>query len=111
MTHPFIAGIADRLADRGISSLRYQFPYMEQASRRPDTPKLAQATVCAAVAEPAKLVPKFPIIAGGKSFGGRMTSQAKPSRRCPGCAGSLSSDFRCRRWAARLRSGRRIYPR
>src|SRR5262245_19991782 len=68
MTHPFIAGIADRLADRGIASLRYHRPYMEQASKRPDTPKLAQATVRAAVAEPAKLVPKFPIIGGGKSF-------------------------------------------
>jgi predicted alpha/beta-hydrolase family hydrolase len=60
MTHPFIAGIADRLADRGIASLRYQFPYMEQASKRPDTPKLAQATVRAAVAEPAEARAQIP---------------------------------------------------
>src|ERR1051326_5959192 len=76
MTHPFLAGIANGLAERGIASLRYQFPYMEQGSRRPDTPKLAQATVRAAVLEAAQLVPGLALFAGGKSFGGRMTSPA-----------------------------------
>jgi uncharacterized protein len=77
MTHPFITAIADGLAERGIATLRYQFPYMEQGGKRPDAPKLAQATVRAAVAEAARLMPKLALIAGGKSFGGRMTSQAQ----------------------------------
>src|SRR5207302_8723209 len=75
MTHPFLAAIANGLAERGIATLRYQFPYMEQGSKRPDAPKLAHATVRAAVLETARLVPKLALFAGGKSFGGRMTSQ------------------------------------
>ena len=77
MTHPFMVSIAEGLAAHGIATLRYQFPYMEQDSKRPDAPKLAQATVRAAVAEAAMLVTKLPLVAGGKSFGGRMTSQAQ----------------------------------
>ena len=77
MTHPFMASIANGLAERGIATLRYQFPYMEQRSKRPDTPKLAQATVRAAVAEASHRIPELPLFAGGKSFGGRMTSQAQ----------------------------------
>ena len=77
MTHPFMASIADGLAERGVATLRYQFPYMEQGGKRPDAPNLAQATVRAAVAEAVRLMPKLSLIAGGKSFGGRMTSQAQ----------------------------------
>jgi len=77
MTHPFMASFATDLAERGIATLRYQFPYMERGSKRPDTPKLAQATVRAAVAEASRLVPGIALFAGGKSFGGRMTSQAQ----------------------------------
>ena len=77
MTHPFMATVANDLAERGIATLRYQFPYMERGSKRPDTTKLAQATVRAAVAEAARVVPKLALFAGGKSFGGRMTSQAQ----------------------------------
>jgi predicted alpha/beta-hydrolase family hydrolase len=77
MTHPFLAAVADGLAERDIATLRYQFPYMEKKSRRPDAPKLAHAAVRAAVAKAAELMPKLPLIAGGKSFGGRMTSQAQ----------------------------------
>jgi uncharacterized protein len=77
MTHPFLESFANGLAERGIATLRYQFPYMERGSKRPDTPKLAQATVRAAVAEASRLVPRLPLFAGGKSFGGRMTSQAQ----------------------------------
>jgi predicted alpha/beta-hydrolase family hydrolase len=87
MTHPFMAAIADGLSEHGIASLRYQFPYMEQGGKRPDAPKLAQATVRAAVAEAAKLKPKLPLIAGGKSFGGRMTSQAQAEEPLPGVHG------------------------
>jgi len=76
MAHPFMVGIADGLAERGIATLRYQFPYMEHGSKRPDAPKLAQATVRAAVTQASHLVPKLALVAGGKSFGGRMTSQA-----------------------------------
>jgi predicted alpha/beta-hydrolase family hydrolase len=77
MAHPFMAGVADGLAERGIATLRYQFPYMESGSKRPDTPKTAQAAVRAAVAEASRCLPGMPLIAGGKSFGGRMTSQAQ----------------------------------
>jgi predicted alpha/beta-hydrolase family hydrolase len=77
MQHPFLHAVAVELAPRGIATLRYQFPYMEQKKKRPDTPKLAHATVRAAVTEAARLLPDVPLIAGGKSFGGRMTSQAQ----------------------------------
>jgi predicted alpha/beta-hydrolase family hydrolase len=87
MMHPFMTAIADGLGERGIATLRYQFPYMEQGGKRPDAPKLAQATVRAAVAEASKLVPRLPLIAGGKSFGGRMTSQAQAASPLPGMRG------------------------
>lgn len=77
MTHPFMAAVAEGLYERQVATLRYQFPYMERGSRRPDPLALAQATVRAAVAEAVRLVPTLPIIAGGKSFGGRVTSQAQ----------------------------------
>lgn len=77
MQHPFMHAVAVELAGRGIATLRYQFPYMEQKKKRPDSPKLAHATVRAAVAEAGRLLPRVPLIAGGKSFGGRMTSQAQ----------------------------------
>lgn len=77
MEHPFLAAVAEGLTERGIATLRYQFPYMEKGSKRPDSPKVAQAAVREAVAEAARLVPKLPLYAGGKSFGGRMTSQAQ----------------------------------
>jgi predicted alpha/beta-hydrolase family hydrolase len=77
MSHPFMEAVAQGLAERKIATLRYQFPYMESGSRRPDRPALAQATVAAAVRKAATLAPRLPLIAGGKSFGGRMTSQAQ----------------------------------
>jgi predicted alpha/beta-hydrolase family hydrolase len=77
MSHPFLANVARGLAQRGIATLRYNFPYMEAGSRRPDTPKVAHAAVREAVAEAARLLPGLPLFAGGKSFGGRMTSQAQ----------------------------------
>jgi predicted alpha/beta-hydrolase family hydrolase len=87
MRHLFMAAVAAGLAAREIATLRYQFPYMEEGSRRPDAPRLAIATVRAAVAEAARLVPELPLIAGGKSFGGRMTSQAQAERPLPGVHG------------------------
>src|SRR5215510_6586314 len=77
MDHPFMEGLASGLASRGIVTLRYQFPYMERGTKRPDPPPLSQATVRAAVAAAQRLLPDAPLIAGGKSFGGRMTSQAQ----------------------------------
>jgi predicted alpha/beta-hydrolase family hydrolase len=77
MAHPFMAAISAALAERRIATLRYQFPYMERGSRRPDSPALAEATVRAAVVEARALAPSLPLFAGGKSFGGRMTSQAE----------------------------------
>jgi hypothetical protein len=88
MTHPFMAAVAEGLAARDIATLRYQFPYMERGSKRPDSPGIAHATVRAAVETATRLHPKLPLIAGGKSFGGRMTSQAQASAplQCKGFA-------------------------
>jgi predicted alpha/beta-hydrolase family hydrolase len=77
MSHPFMEVVAAGLCDRGIATLRYQFPYMEKGSKRPDAPDVAHAAVRAAVAEAARCCAGLPLIAGGKSFGGRMTSQAQ----------------------------------
>jgi hypothetical protein len=77
MTHSFMENAAIGLGERGVATLRYQFPYMEQGSKRPDTPPVAHAAVRAAVAEAARCCPGLPLVAGGKSFGGRMTSQAQ----------------------------------
>jgi predicted alpha/beta-hydrolase family hydrolase len=77
MAHPFMGAMASGLAERGIATFRYQFPYMEQGGKRPDPPRIAQATVRAAVEEAAHRLPRTPLIAGGKSFGGRMTSGAQ----------------------------------
>src|SRR5258706_15014527 len=87
MAHPFLAGVAAELQDRGIATLRFQFPYMEAGGKRPDPPKLAQAAIRAAVGEAARLLPGLPLIAGGKSFGGRMTSQAQAAAPLPGVRG------------------------
>jgi uncharacterized protein len=87
MTHPFMAAIAQGLAERGIASLRFQFPSMERGSRRPDTPRVAQAAVRAAVARATELLPTLAWVAGGKSFGGRMTSQAQALDPLPGVRG------------------------
>ena len=87
MTHPFLTAAANGLAERGIATLRYQFPYMEQGSKRPDVPKLCHAAVCAAVQEASRLVPELPLFAGGKSFGGRMTSQAQAASPLTGVRG------------------------
>jgi uncharacterized protein len=77
MAHEFMEQVAAGLCDRAIATLRYQFPYMEKGSRRPDVPAVAHAAVRAAVAEAARCCPGLTLIAGGKSFGGRMTSQAQ----------------------------------
>ena len=87
MTHPFISAVAAGLAERGLATLRFQFPYMEQGGKRPGPPKLAQATIRAAVAEAVRNLPGHPLIAGGKSFGGRMTSQAQATAPLPGVRG------------------------
>jgi uncharacterized protein len=83
MLHPFMESLATDLAARHIATLRYQFPYMEKRGRRPDPPALCHATVRAAVAAAHALLPKLPLIAGGKSFGGRMTSQAQAADPLP----------------------------
>ena len=77
MDHPFMSAAARELAALGIATLRFQFPYMQRRARRPDPPPLCHATVRAAVAEAARLAPELPLIAGGRSFGGRMSSQAQ----------------------------------
>jgi uncharacterized protein len=87
MLHPFMANLATDLGKRGIATLRYQFPYMEKHGRRPDPPALCHATVRAAVAAARTLLPALPLFAGGKSFGGRMTSQAQAAVPLPDVRG------------------------
>ena len=93
MSHPFMATLAAGLHRRGVASLRYQFPYMEQGSRRPDRPELAQRTVRAAVSEAGARFPGYPLFAGGKSFGGRMTSLAQAASPLPEVRGLVFIGF------------------
>jgi len=87
MTHPFMELVATGLHGRGIATLRYQFPYKEKGSKRPDPPAMAHATVRAAVEEAARCCPGLMLFAGGKSFGGRMTSQAQAAMPLSGVHG------------------------
>jgi hypothetical protein len=93
MRHPFLSAVASELADRDVATFRYQFPYMERQSRRPDPPAIAEATVRAAVREAARLLPGAQLIAGGKSFGGRMTSLAQAREPLPGVHGIVFLGF------------------
>jgi uncharacterized protein len=93
MRHAFLESISQRLAERGIATLRYQFPYMERRARRPDPPAVAAATVRAAVMEAARAAPGLPLVAGGKSFGGRMTSTAQAAEPLPGVRGLVFLGF------------------
>lgn len=93
MDHAFMRTVADGLAARRIATLRYQFPFMEAGSRRPDRPSLARATVCAAVETAARVIDGLPLFAGGKSFGGRMTSQAQASAPLPAVRGLVFFGF------------------
>ncbi|TYL84001.1 alpha/beta hydrolase family protein [Bradyrhizobium cytisi] len=87
MRHSFMEKVAAGLADRGIATFRFNFPYMENKQGRPDQPAVAHATIRAAVEEAARLCPGVTLVAGGKSFGGRMTSQAQAKTPLPGVKG------------------------
>lgn len=87
MRHPFLERVAGALRDRSMATFRYQFPYMEAGKKRPDAPALAEETVRRAVAAAAEALPGVPILAGGKSFGGRMTSRAAADAALPGVRG------------------------
>jgi uncharacterized protein len=93
MDHAFMAAIAGGLAERGIATLRFQFPYMEQGSKRPDLPKVAHGAVRAAVQEATVRLPDLPLFAGGKSYGGRMTSQAQAAQPLPQVRGIVFVGF------------------
>src|ERR1041385_5849641 len=93
MRHKFMAAVAHGLAEREIATLRYQFPYMERGSKRPDSPKVAQAAARAAAEKARKLLPDLPLIAGGKSYGARMTSQAQAEVPLPGVHGLVFLGF------------------
>ena len=93
MNHGFMADFSAGLAARDVATLRYQFPYMEKGSKRPDVPALAHATVRAAVAEAARQCPGLPLFAGGKSFGGRMSSQAQAKVAMPAVRGLVFVGF------------------
>ena len=87
MSHKAMESNAQGLAERGIATLRYQFPYMEKGSKRVDAPKVAHAAVRAAAAEAVRQAPDLPLFAGGRSFGGRMTSQAQAEQPLPAVRG------------------------
>jgi predicted alpha/beta-hydrolase family hydrolase len=93
MAHPSMASVADGLAERHIATLRYQFPYMEQRRKRPDPPPIAHAAVRAAVEMARTRAPNLPLFAGGRSFGGRMTSQAQASTPLVGVRGLIFFAF------------------
>ncbi len=93
MRHAFLEKIAQALGERGVATFRYEFAYMEQRKGRPDPPAVAEARVRAAVQEAARVAPGLPIFAGGKSFGGRMTSQAQASEPLPGVRGLVFLGF------------------
>jgi hypothetical protein len=93
MTHPFMAAVTEGLAVRGVASLRYQFPFMEAGSRRPDRPPVAIACVRAAVSAASALAPRLALFAGGKSFGGRMTSMAAADGGLAGVKGLVFLGF------------------
>ena len=93
MRHRFMENIAQALAERGIATLRYQFPYVEAGSRRPDPPGVLEATVRAAVAKARESTPDLPLVAGGKSLGGRMTSNAMARRPLEGVLGLVFLGF------------------
>jgi uncharacterized protein len=93
MTHPSMEALAAGLAERHFATFRYQFPYMEEGGRRPDPPPVAHATVRAAVMEASRIAPDMPLIAGGRSFGGRMTSQAQAASALPGIRGLVFFAF------------------
>jgi hypothetical protein len=93
MKHAFMKALADELAKLEVATLRYQFPYMEAGSKRPDAPALAHATVRAAVDEASRRLPEVALFAGGKSFGGRMTSQTQAASPLPGVRGLVFVGF------------------
>jgi predicted alpha/beta-hydrolase family hydrolase len=93
MRHRFMTAIAEALARRGVATLRYQFPYSEGGGRRPDPPAVLEATVRAAIAEARRIAPDLPLVAGGKSMGGRMTSNTVARRPIEGVSGLVFLGF------------------
>ena len=93
MKHPFLESVARRLAERGVATFRYQFPYMEKGEKRTDVPLVAEGTVRAAVEAARRAAPGVPLVAGGKSFGGRMTSQAQAAAPLPDVRGLVFLGF------------------
>jgi predicted alpha/beta-hydrolase family hydrolase len=93
MNHPFMVQASQALGARGIATHRYEFPYMKVGKSRPDKPEVAEAAVREAVAAAARAMPRVPLLAGGKSFGGRMTSQAQAHEPLPGVRGLVFFGF------------------
>ncbi len=108
MSHSFMEKLADELASVGVATFRYQFPYMEERRRVLDTPTVLTATVVAAVRTSAEAAPGLPLLAGGKSMGGRMTSHAAAQHPLDGVRGLVFFGFHCTRPTGRERNERTI---
>ena len=93
MRHPFMQELADQLAGVGVATLCYQFPYMEQRRHRPDSPAILTTAVAAALHTAHQVAPGLPLLAGGKSMGGRMTSQAAAQNLLPNVRGLVFFGF------------------
>jgi predicted alpha/beta-hydrolase family hydrolase len=93
MTHPFMENLASQLADLSIGTVRYNFPYMEKRSKRPDVPAVAEKTVGAVLANTQEVFLRLPVFLGGKSFGGRMSSQFVSKQKPSGLGGIVFYGF------------------
>src|SRR5262249_34356663 len=93
MRHPFLEAVARALAERGVATWRYEFPYMRARRPRPDPAAVLEETVREAVGRAAAAAPDLPLIAGGKSMGGRMTARAQSAAPLPGVRGLVFLGF------------------
>jgi len=98
MHHPFMQHLSNQLREIGVTTLRYNFPYMDAGAKRPDPPAVLEASVCRAIEKAKEMAGELPIIAGGKSMGGRITSQALAQKPDPGASAVARSPRQSISW-------------